>query len=153
MKPVYIIAIVIGFLIGNQVHSSEPELECLTENIYHEARGEPVKGQIAVAAATLNRVMNRYYANTVCEVVYTPRHFSWTEENKSVSNTEVYKEIKENIAEPMLRGMLPHAFEDVIMFHAVKVYVPSKQAWVEFEPYWAEHYELVAIIGNHVFYK
>ena len=30
-------------------------LLCLALNIYHEARGEPLKGQIAVASVTMNR--------------------------------------------------------------------------------------------------
>jgi spore germination cell wall hydrolase CwlJ-like protein len=44
--------------------------KCLTEAIYFEARGEPVRGQIAVAQVVLNRVFSGYYPGTVCGVVY-----------------------------------------------------------------------------------
>jgi hypothetical protein len=44
--------------------------KCLTEAIYFEARGEPVRGQIAVAQVVLNRVFSGYYPNTVCGVVF-----------------------------------------------------------------------------------
>jgi hypothetical protein len=44
--------------------------KCLTEAIYFEARGEPVRGQIAVAQVVMNRVFSGYYPNTVCGVVY-----------------------------------------------------------------------------------
>jgi spore germination cell wall hydrolase CwlJ-like protein len=45
-------------------------IKCLTEAIYFEARGEPVRGQIAVAQVVMNRVFSGYYPNTVCGVVY-----------------------------------------------------------------------------------
>jgi spore germination cell wall hydrolase CwlJ-like protein len=45
-------------------------VKCLTEAIYFEARGEPVRGQIAVAQVIMNRVFSGYYPNTVCGVVY-----------------------------------------------------------------------------------
>ena len=34
----------------------EKELQCLAMNIYHEARGESLAGQVAVADVVLNRV-------------------------------------------------------------------------------------------------
>jgi spore germination cell wall hydrolase CwlJ-like protein len=45
-------------------------VKCLTEAIYFEARGETVRGQIAVAQVVMNRVFSGYYPNTVCGVVY-----------------------------------------------------------------------------------
>jgi spore germination cell wall hydrolase CwlJ-like protein len=44
--------------------------KCLTEAIYFEARGEPVRGQMAVAQVVMNRVFSGYYPSTVCGVVY-----------------------------------------------------------------------------------
>lgn len=44
--------------------------KCLTEAIYFEARGEAVRGQIAVAQVVMNRVFSGYYPNTVCGAVY-----------------------------------------------------------------------------------
>ena len=47
------------------------EQRCLAFGIYFEARGEPVKGQAAVAQVILNyRARNPAYPNTVCNVVY-----------------------------------------------------------------------------------
>ena len=45
-------------------------MRCLTQAIYFEARGEPVRGQIAVAQVVMNRVFSGYYPGTVCGVVY-----------------------------------------------------------------------------------
>jgi spore germination cell wall hydrolase CwlJ-like protein len=44
--------------------------KCLAAAIYFESRGEPVRGQIAVAQVILNRAFSGYYPNTVCGVVY-----------------------------------------------------------------------------------
>ena len=44
--------------------------KCLANAVYFESRGEPVRGQIAVAQVVLNRVFSPFYPNDVCEVVY-----------------------------------------------------------------------------------
>ncbi len=49
---------------------SKRERNCLANGVYFEARGEPTKGQQAVAQVILNRVRNPAYPNTVCGVVY-----------------------------------------------------------------------------------
>jgi len=70
------------FILQDQAHSSAlPEtpqnalsveltdVECLALNIYHEARGESVKGHALVAQVTVNRMRDRHYPNTACGVV------------------------------------------------------------------------------------
>ncbi len=49
---------------------SPSERGCLASAIYHEARGEPADGQIAVAQVVLNRVRSGRWPSTVCGVVY-----------------------------------------------------------------------------------
>ena len=60
---------------------AKQELECLAENIYFEARSEPMEGMFAVAFVTMNRVLSQNYPNTICEVVKqkirTTCQFSW----------------------------------------------------------------------------
>ncbi|MGM4925994.1 cell wall hydrolase [Tardiphaga sp. 804_B3_N1_9] len=48
--------------------------KCLTEAIYFEARGEAVRGQMAVAQVVMNRVFSGFYPTTVCGVVYQNKH-------------------------------------------------------------------------------
>ena len=45
------------------------ELHCLAMNIYHEARGEPETGQMAVGHVVMNRVLSTQFPNTICGVV------------------------------------------------------------------------------------
>jgi len=46
------------------------ELDCLTQAVYFEARGETVRGQAAVAQVVLNRVKHPAFPKTVCGVVF-----------------------------------------------------------------------------------
>ena len=56
----------------------QPELYCLAQNIYFEARAEPQAGQYAVADVALNRVQDNRYPNTICEVIKQgPIRESW----------------------------------------------------------------------------
>ena len=48
--------------------------KCLAEAVYFEARGEAVRGQIAVAQVVLNRAFSGKYPDTVCGVVYQNKH-------------------------------------------------------------------------------
>ena len=43
---------------------------CLAQNIYHEARGEMIEGQIAVSNVVINRVKSKQFPNDICSVVY-----------------------------------------------------------------------------------
>ena len=51
-------------------------LFCLALNVYHESRGEPELGQLAVAHVTLNRAKQNN--STVCTEVFKKNQFSWT---------------------------------------------------------------------------
>ena len=46
------------------------ETRCLSLAIYHEARGEPPQGRLAVGRVILNRATSRFYPDTICGVVY-----------------------------------------------------------------------------------
>ncbi|HEV7383782.1 MAG TPA: cell wall hydrolase, partial [Phenylobacterium sp.] len=45
---------------------SARELDCLTQAVYFEARGETARGQAAVAQVVMNRVANRNFPKTIC---------------------------------------------------------------------------------------
>ena len=47
----------------------ETALMCMAANIYHEAKNQPMAGQIAVAQVVLNRVNDNRYPDNVCDVV------------------------------------------------------------------------------------
>ena len=47
----------------------ETALMCMATNIYHEAKNQPMVGQIAVAQVVMNRVNDSRYPDNVCDVV------------------------------------------------------------------------------------
>ena len=56
---------------------------CLALNTYHEAKNQSKVGQIATAQVVMNRVEDRRFPNTVCEVVKQgPTRPSWEDPNK-----------------------------------------------------------------------
>lgn len=58
----------------------------LAKLVHAEARGEPYKGQVAVAAVVLNRVSSASFPNTVSGVIYQSGAFSCVS-NGSINNT------------------------------------------------------------------
>ena len=54
----------------NNSSSNDNDLYLLARLVYGEARGEPYKGQVAVAAVVLNRVESSEFPNSVSGVIY-----------------------------------------------------------------------------------
>lgn len=121
------------------------EVKCLAQNIYFEARDESTLGQTAVAWVTLNRVEDPDYPKTICDVVWEHNQFSWTHDGQSDRPKDKKAWNKSQyVAYQVLRNqnMMPDPTEGAIMFHATYV-----------DPFWADNYEKVVRIDNHIFYK
>jgi len=59
----------ISELNARPVATGGADWQCLSEALYFEARGESLKGQIAVAEVILNRVDSRKFPSSVCAVI------------------------------------------------------------------------------------
>lgn len=120
---------------------TQKDVECLALNIYMEARGEPFRGQIAVAQVTLNRLHAKKYGNSICQIIYAKSQFSWTEDY--TSGNKNYKQWKNSLAisRAVLSGELRLVNFNAKYFHNKTV-----------KPKWAKNKQLVAIIANHKFY-
>jgi hypothetical protein len=125
--------------------------KCLADAVYFEARGEPFKGQQAVAQVVMNRVFSGYYPNDVCGVVYqnSGRHlacqFTFACEGKDLSKVDepdMWEQAKK-IAKDMLDGKIwlsevGHATH----YHAY---------WVH--PSWVHEMTKLYKLGVHTFYR
>ncbi len=60
--------------LGLNASTRAKQEKCLAEGIYFESRGEPVRGQIAVAQVIVNRAFSGHYPSSVCGVVYQNAH-------------------------------------------------------------------------------
>jgi len=118
------------------------DIDCLARNIYHEARSESLEGQIAVAQVTVNRVINNKRGNTVCKVVYAPSQFSWTlNKSKRISDHKAWA-ASVDIARAVLTQSIRLPDFTAQYYHTKKVL-----------PTWAKNKQIVAVIGNHIFYS
>ena len=65
--------IVAGLLLFSPAAATEVKpdgsVECLALNMYHEARGQGSAGLLGVSSVVLNRVKDKRFPNTICEVV------------------------------------------------------------------------------------
>ena len=118
------------------------QLYCGAQNIYHESRGESNLGQIAVAHVVRNRVESPKYPNTVCEVVWQPKQFSWTHDGRS-DEPKDRKAFVKAVWLHLIANMKNDITDGALNFYAHKKVTPS----------WASEKEVVALIGNHTFLK
>lgn len=115
-------------------------LMCLALNIYHESRGEPLHGQIAVAMVTMNRA-NWQNAN-ICQVVYERKQFSWTHRTTDHTPQEPAAWAKaKRVANRVIAGHHEDITDGATHFHAREV-----------RPVWRHSLKKTATIGQHVFY-
>lgn len=122
-------------------------LLCLSLNIYHEARGEPIEGRYAVAQVTMNRAQDE---QRVCEEVLKPKQFSWTTKlvrGKKLLPTGYPKDqVAWRKAQAMARIVLSNSvvnqLPEVRFYHNDKV-----------RPVWRKRMTPIAQIGNHHFYR
>jgi hypothetical protein len=125
--------------------------KCLADAVYFEARGEPFKGQQAVAQVVMNRVFSGYYPNDVCGVVYqnSGRHlacqFTFACEGKDlnkVDEPDMWEQAKQ-IAKDMLDGKIwLAAVGHATHYHAY---------WVH--PSWVHEMTKLYQLGVHTFYR
>lgn len=61
---------------SSSTSASSSDLNLLSRIVHAEARGEPYKGQVAIAAVVLNRVKNKSFPNTIAGVIYQSGAFT-----------------------------------------------------------------------------
>ena len=124
-------------------------LDCLALNIYHEARGEPLEGKIAVGQVIMNRVGDPDFPAGVCEVVKQggerPRdrcQFSWWCDGLSdrPDDAGAWQDSK-GLAGKILAGGLEDPTRGALWYHVDLV-----------TPDWQMDIVRQGKIGRHVFY-
>ena len=116
------------------------ELHCLSVAVYHEARGEPRDGKLAVAQVVLNRAKSGRFPKSVCGVVLQPAQFSAIRTNWNPRESSAWREARAIAALAAEGERLAH-LGDALYFHATYV-----------SPGWRGK-KRVATIGNHIFYR
>jgi spore germination cell wall hydrolase CwlJ-like protein len=117
------------------------DIECLARNVYHEARNQPIAGQIAVAQVTVNRVRSGEFQSSICSAVYAYSQFSWTLKPYVVNDRKAW-EASVAIATAVLTNSSSLPDFKALYYHTKQV-----------RPKWAKTKKLVAVIGDHIFYS
>ena len=128
----------------------ETALMCLALNIFFEARGEEIQGQIAVAEVTLNRVASPHYPNDICGVVLQENkdgcQFSWWCDGKS----DKPKEEHSMLASKAIAQFMIDNGEYISVVGSQATHYHSSDID---PPYWAKQMQKIKTIGKHVFYS
>lgn len=124
-------------------------LQCLSEALYFEARGESVKGIFAVGEVILNRVDSSAYPGSVCSVINqgTGRkyacQFTYTCDGRAeVINEPAAWDRVSKIAKLLLDGAPRTLTAGATHYHTKAV-----------SPSWARRFPRTATIGSHYFYR
>lgn len=132
----------------DQAPSAARELDCLTQAVYYEARGESSHGQFAVAQVVMNRVKHPAFPKTVCGVVFQGAgrrgcQFSFACDGSTRGRREaVAWERARKVAGRVLAGAAIADIGSATHFHTTAV-----------APAWGSQMRRVAQVGMHVFYK
>ena len=156
MKKLWITLPILFFVMyAESIEAKQNEIECLAQNIYHEARSESTAGRMAVALVTLNRVKDKRFPDTICGVVKQTKYypsgridlhscqFSWYCDGKSDKPTD--RRCWEDallIAEVMITYDSIDVTDGALWYHSRKV-----------RPEWSMVYTKTVSIDNHIFYK
>lgn len=120
------------------------QMECLAGAIYFEARGEPIKGQLAVGQVVVNRAESRTFPGTYCDVVYQRSQFSFVRGGRmpGIKRSSRAWQRAKALAHIAHQGLWESGAQDSLYFHANYV-----------RPSWARKKIARATIDTHIFYR
>jgi spore germination cell wall hydrolase CwlJ-like protein len=117
------------------------DCKLLTELVVYEARSEPLEGKRLVAKTVLNRVEHKSWPDTIKGVIYEPKQFSYIEDmHKQRTPTDGDWLEASSVALDVLHGYID-VESTATFYHERRI-----------KPFWADHKEMVADVGNHKFY-
>ena len=124
--------------------------KCLADAIYFEARGEPIRGQMAVAQVVMNRVFSGYYPNNVCGVVYqnARRHLAC---QFTFACDGIADRINEPAAWERAKYLARDALDGKFWLNEVGKATHYHAHWMH--PWWVRDMRKLDRIGVHTFYR
>ena len=124
----------------------DEQANCIAVAIYHEARGESLDGQLAVARVIMNRATSGKYPVSWCGVVKQPWQFSFVNPRSgqypAVNHSSAAWRKAQAITRLAISNAVPSLSSDVLWYHADYV-----------APSWGRRLNRVQKIGTHIFYR
>lgn len=122
----------------------DEESNCIAVAVFHEARGETLEGQLAVARVIMNRAASGKYPTTWCGTVKQPWQFSFVRNYQfpyTDTNSDAWRRAVA-ITRLAISNAVPSLSGDVLWYHADYV-----------APSWGRRLTRVEKIGAHIFYR
>jgi hypothetical protein len=122
----------------------DEQANCIAVAVYHEARGESLEGQLAVARVIMNRAASGRYPTTWCGVVKQPWQFSFVRSGymPPVDETSQAWRNALGITRLAINNAVQSVPTDCLWYHANYV-----------SPSWGRRLTRVSQIGAHIFYR
>lgn len=122
------------------------EAQCMAVAVYHEARGESLEGQLAVARVIMNRAVSGKYPASWCGVVKQPWQFSFVNPRTGVmpgvdAASAAWRKAQ-GITRLAMANAVPSLSTDTLWYHADYV-----------APSWGRRLQRAQKIGTHIFYR
>ena len=122
------------------------EANCIAVAVYHEARGESLEGQLAVAKVIMNRAGSGKYPTSWCGVVKQPWQFSFVNPRTgympSVDQSSAAWRKALGVTRLVVAGAVQSVPNECLWYHADYV-----------APSWGRRLTRVEKIGAHIFYR
>ena len=141
------------------VNYTKDQRHCLSLNIYHEAKNQAPKGQMAVAFVTLNRVVSKKFPNNVCDVVKQAKYYKWKPDLpiKNRCHFSWWCDGKNDTPRNATAWSKAQYFADLVLDTYETEADPTDGAlWYHanhVKPKWRNGFKRIKSIGTHIFYK
>jgi N-acetylmuramoyl-L-alanine amidase len=122
------------------------QANCIAVAVYHEARGESLEGQLAVAKVIMNRAASGKYPTSWCGVVKQPWQFSFVNPRSGYMPSVDQGSASWRKALGVTRLAVANAVQSV----------PAECLWYHADyvaPSWGRRLTRVEKIGAHIFYR
>ena len=124
----------------------DEQANCIAVAVYHEARGESVEGQMAVAKVIMNRAASGKYPQSWCGTVKQPWQFSFVNPRSgqypAVDQASASWRKALGVTRLATANAVPVLSNDVLWYHADYV-----------APSWGRRLTRASKIGTHIFYR
>ncbi|HET9356025.1 MAG TPA: cell wall hydrolase [Sphingomicrobium sp.] len=124
----------------------DEQANCIAVAVYHEARGESLEGQLAVAKVIMNRAASGKYPASWCGTVKQPWQFSFVNPRSgdypAVDMASAAWRKALGVTRLATANAVPVLSSDVLWYHADYV-----------APSWGRRLTRASKIGTHIFYR
>ena len=134
-----LLALMIPFKAQAKIKYSKEDIDCITETVYKESRGENKEGKQAVAFVIINRLKDGSFGSSICSIINQKiaGKYQFYHKKPRDINIDQWDESRSAALE-VISGAIRDMTDGALYFHSTRVH-----------PHWNR--KQLARIGHHVF--